>query len=46
MDYPDFVDAFITYAECENGHPLTDDELDNLNEDAEFIHDKVLENFM
>lgn len=32
-DYPDFVDAYVEYAEWEDtGLPLTDEELDNLNE--------------
>lgn len=26
-DYPDFCDAYFSYAEWENGTPLTDDEL-------------------
>ena len=32
-DYPDFSDAFISYAE-RNGVPLTDEELDNLDQDT------------
>ena len=31
-DYPDFCDAFISYAEY-NGTPLTEDQLDKLQED-------------
>ena len=27
-DYPDFSDAFISYAEYEDGTPLTEEELD------------------
>ena len=30
-DYPDFSDAFFSYAEI-NGRPLTDEELDNLTD--------------
>ena len=30
-DYPDFVDAYVSYAE-ENGVPLTDEQLDELND--------------
>jgi hypothetical protein len=37
-DYPDFCDAFICYAEDEEGEPLTEDELDLLNDDREFVH--------
>ena len=31
-DYPDFCDAFISSADY-NGKPMTDDQLDKLNED-------------
>ena len=37
-DYPDFCDAFFSYAEYENGTPLTDDELTELAE----LHGDVL----
>ena len=32
-DYPDFSDAYISYAEC-NGVPLTEEELEDLS-----VHD-------
>ena len=32
-DYPDFCDAFFSYAEFENGVKLTDEELDVLTEE-------------
>jgi hypothetical protein len=32
-DYPDFSDAFITYAEFNDGTPLDDSQLDKLNEE-------------
>jgi hypothetical protein len=32
-DYPDFTDAYISYAEYTDGTPLNDDELDQLNDD-------------
>tara|TARA_R110000765_G_scaffold426448_1_gene542123 strand:+ start:152 stop:880 length:729 start_codon:yes stop_codon:yes gene_type:complete len=39
-DYPDFVDAFIAVANFEDGTPLTDQELDQLNDEmADEIHD-------
>lgn len=46
-DYPDFVDAYISYAEFQNGEPLTADQLDDLNDECgesinEMIHDRVL----
>ncbi|HLD91160.1 MAG TPA: hypothetical protein VI911_09125 [Patescibacteria group bacterium] len=31
-DYPDFCDAYVSYAEHEDGTPLTDEELDEVNE--------------
>ncbi len=40
-DYPDFCDAFICYAEHEDGEPLTDAELDLLNEDGGFVHETL-----
>ena len=46
-DYPDFVDAYITYAEYEDGTPLTDEELhdfeaENYDLVGELIHDRQL----
>lgn len=39
-DYPDFVDAYFSYAEWENGQPLTDDELEWLDETfADKLHE-------
>ena len=32
-DYPDFCDAYFSYAEYEDGTELTDDELEQLTED-------------
>ena len=40
-DYPDFVDAFIESADC-NGIPLTDEELDKLNEDSDTVYELVI----
>lgn len=42
-DYPDFVDAFISEACWEDGSPLTDAELDALNEDSSFVYERVIE---
>tara|TARA_R110001632_G_C11159755_1_gene398372 strand:+ start:189 stop:374 length:186 start_codon:yes stop_codon:yes gene_type:complete len=39
-DYPDFVDAYIYSAEYD-GVEMTDDQLDELNENSEFVHDCV-----
>ena len=39
-DYPDFCDAFISYAEHENGNPLTEEELEKVNEvEGNLIHE-------
>lgn len=35
-DYPDYTDVFITSAKI-NGRKLTDKELDEVNEDIEFV---------
>ena len=40
-DYPDFCDAFIESAEY-NGVQLTDEELEELNCNSEFVYDCVL----
>jgi hypothetical protein len=41
-DYPDFCDAYISSADL-NGVPMTEMELTKLNEDSEFVHEKLLE---
>lgn len=41
-DYPDFVDAYIVSADHEDGTPLTDSELDDLNADSDFVYSQVL----
>lgn len=41
-DYPDFCDAYISYAEID-GKPASDEELDELNEDSSFVYEKVIE---
>ena len=41
-DAPDFCDAYISYAvSTETGEPLTQEELDALNEDYEYLHQAV-----
>lgn len=42
-DYPDFCDAFVSYAEYKDGTPLSDDDLEKLNEDAYLIHELVFD---
>ena len=53
-DYPDFCDAFFSYAEYEDGTPLTDEELEQLEEDfgdhinllaAEKMNDSIDEDY-
>ena len=39
-DYPDFTDAFIVSADYD-GKPMTEEQLDTLNEDYSFVHDCV-----
>lgn len=39
-DYPDFCDAFISYAEDAEGNPLTEAELEDL--DSEVVYDAVM----
>lgn len=41
LDAPDFADAYASYAEYEDGTPLTDDELDQL--DPVFLHQLIWE---
>lgn len=40
-DYPDFCDAFIASAYYD-GEPMTAKQLDELNEDSDFVYDCVL----
>ena len=42
-DYPDYCDAFIDSADYD-GREMTDEQLDNLNEDYELIHELVWDN--
>ena len=39
-DHPDYCDAFISYAEYE-GRELTEEELEEVNEDSMFVHEKL-----
>ena len=40
-DYPDFCDAYISAAELD-GVTMTEDELIELNEDSDFVYNKLL----
>ncbi len=37
-DYPDFCDAFISSAYY-NGKPMTEDQLDEINDDSDFVYE-------
>lgn len=39
-DYPDFCDAFIAYAEYD-GLPMTDKQLDKINDDSDFVYEAI-----
>lgn len=41
-DYPDFCDAFISSAYYD-GVAMTDDQLDELNDDTSFVYEKLME---
>ena len=42
-DYPDFCDAYIDYAEYADGTPLTDAELDLLqNQESDYVYELVI----
>lgn len=41
QDYPDFVDAFIASA-LYDGKEMTDEQLEEINDDGEFIHEKTM----
>ena len=40
-DYPDFCDAFIVSADYD-GQPMSEAQINELNEDSSFLHDKYL----
>ena len=40
-DYPDFCDAYIASADYD-GVPMTDEQLDELNEDGDFQHECIM----
>ena len=41
-DYPDYCDAYITHAEL-NGVPLTDDEIEELNDNSYLRYELLTE---
>jgi len=40
-DYPDFCDAYISYAEYK-GKEMTEDQLEELNDDGDFVYQSAL----
>ncbi len=42
-DYPDYCDAFIDSADYD-GKPMTDEQLDDLNEDSDLVFELVWDN--
>lgn len=40
-DYPDFCDAFISYAEYD-GVEMTEEQLEDLNENYDFVYDSII----
>jgi hypothetical protein len=39
-DYPDFCDAYIISADY-NGEPMTEEQLEEINEDRHFVYEKL-----
>lgn len=42
-DYPDFCDAYISYVEWDDGTPLTEEELEEVNNDGDIVYQAVLD---
>lgn len=40
-DYPDYCDAYVVYAEYD-GAPMTDQQLDELNEDRDIVYELLM----
>lgn len=45
IDYGDFCDAFISSANYD-GIAMTDDQLDELNDDTSFVYEKLMEHLL
>lgn len=41
-DYPDFCDAYISSADYD-GVPMTDEQLDELNEDGDYVYGHIMD---
>lgn len=40
-DYPDFADAYIESADY-NGEPMSEEQIEQLNEDSSYVYDCVM----
>ncbi len=40
-DYPDYCDAYISAADY-NGYPMSDDQLDELNDDYDYVYNALM----
>lgn len=41
-DYPDYWDAYIVSAEYD-GSPMTDEQIDEINDDTDFLYELLIE---
>ncbi len=41
-DYPDFCDAYISSADYD-GVPMTNEQLDELNEDGDYVYEHIMD---
>lgn len=41
-DYPDYCDAYIVSAEYD-GKPMTEEQIDELNVDTDFLYERLIE---
>ena len=41
-DYPDFCDAYISSADYD-GVPMTDKQLDEINEDGDYVYEHIMD---
>ena len=41
-DYPDFCDAYISSADYD-GKPMTDKQLDEINEDGDYVYGHIMD---
>ena len=41
-DYPDYCDAYIVSAEYD-GKPMTDEQIDEINDDTDFLYELLIE---